>query len=483
MSLIRKLLNIWSSGGTLESPPPSAAKIDLGFVGDERPYIDRFNWLQNRAEKKLNDLLVNGVSSAYDNATEAEVKAMLTTGLWDESWGLSLDAHNTISGGAAKEYTDMVNTFDADGEPLLLVLDEALTKIEVWNPRTLTLSDTSHDLSGDIIAGTWVADSMCTDGTHVFVTFWDTVSHAHHIHAWKISDWSKHTGWPSTGTVLPGTGTLVGMGGGKRIIIASATKIVTMNSWVTVTAASSAAISIIDIAAGTITASGAGDCPTGDSCQSSGGICSDGTNVFFAAFGNAGASHYLCSAQVAAPATGCGGTGYPDNVGSNNAIQSLVQCGPDLFVSVRLHTTPSASHIPIKTHSASNVNGDGLILGQSSAPTPTGGDKYVLYKGIDTVFDGINFWVYGYIKNYASAYTGVALRISAAEMMQAMHNIERQLSDIADVFYVTPDSPVVVGDVGKIVFDGRDIWVIPEYRASQTLSGQIRRLPLALIRS
>lgn len=481
MSLIRRILDIWAETGD-KDPKFEPGKHASGWVGGDKPYIEGLNYLQNRVEEKINDLAVEGVSSAYDGATAAQVQSMLMTGQWDESWGVTNDENNTISGGATKEYTDMGLWFDADGGPQLLVMDEGLTKIEVWDARLKTLTDTSHDLSTDIIAGTWTAESMCTDGTYVYVTFYNG-STVHHLHAWKISDWSVHTGWAATGTVLPGTGPVVG-GDKKLITVANSAYLVTMNPWNSVTSASSAAISIINIATGVITASGAGDAPTADSAYTSGGICSDGTYVFFGATGST--SQYLCSASISSPATGCGGTGYPKTLAANVEISTLVQCGPTMFVSLQYDSSgPSYLDTVLETHTASNVTGDYLTLGRNTSTPQYDGSTYVLYQAFSAVFDGINIWIWGCIDNLAStAKSGVLVKLDTGKLLQNDADETRQLSDLADVFMLPPDVDIRVNqNAGVVVFDGRDIWVNPEYRPSVTLSGKIHRLPLALLRS
>jgi hypothetical protein len=78
---IDKLEYLWAESGTT-TPAPTDEKIQEGFVGGDRPTIERFNWLHNRAETKLNKIQCERVDSFYEEAADAQ--RMIMTGLWDE---------------------------------------------------------------------------------------------------------------------------------------------------------------------------------------------------------------------------------------------------------------------------------------------------------------------------------------------------------------------------------------------------------------
>ena len=59
----------------------------------------------------------------------------------------------------------------------------------------------------------------------------------------------------------------------------------------------------------------------------------------------------------------------------------------------------------------------------------------------------------------------------------------RQIHEVGSIFCVSPDTTPATAFGQRVTFDGRDIWVIPEIDDSQTNSGDLIRLPLALIRS
>ncbi len=484
---IEQLDPVWAESGDKTDPGMTDEKIAAGQVGGEYLYIERFNALQNRVETLLNSLVVERMNGLYEDA--ADKNAMLTTKLFDESWGVTSDSANVISAGATKQLGDLAVYFDATtGAPRLMALDYAGNQISVYDARSLALLDTSSDLSADLPSGggeTWHAVSMCTDGTHVYVGFIDTAANTYQIQSWLRSDWSVNTGWAATGTALPGSG--AGSFGGVRIGFASSTKLATVNSWNAVSAASSAAISIIDITDGTIDASGAGDCPTGDSAKAVSKFASDGTNIYFGASGST--SGYVCSATIANPQVGCGGSGYPYSMTTPAAGYPIapVACGAVVALGIYVGSGWAATDSVIQSCTASAAFTGKITRGQNSAGTPVTGDKWVMRIVHDARFDGINLWLVGDIDNLSSGVSCCVVKIDVAKLQaNSLSDVAPQLGDVASVFKISPvnaSSSSASLRPMSIELDGRDIWVIKENRASQTDSGKIFRLPLAQLRS
>ncbi len=485
MSLIRRFLNIWASSGSLESPVPDADKIDTGFVGDERPYIERFNWLQNRLEKKFNDLATQIASSAYDEATEATVQAMIETGLWGDSWACTDDAANLIEGGATMQYRDVTAYFNADGDARLLVADTSTMKIEIWDPRLLTQEDISHDLCDDLPVGVVAATSdfqcLCSDGMWVYAVVKDTAPapDEYYIQAWLISDWSVKTAWPATGTQLTPTGT------GKlfKAIIASAATIAVINNATTITAAGDPVIEIIDIDDGVILADGAGDAPTAITAIADPVIASDGTNLFFGAYGSTNLL-YPCSATIADPTTGCGGTDWGVATNYDAHIGAMVSMD-EKIVSFLNWGSQAYSNEVILTHTAVDAIRDIILLGQDAQAAPLTSDEYLYRECTDAVFDGVNIWVFVDIDNLSAGISGGFMKIDAAKLsFNIIVDQYRCIDDLEpSLFMVMPKDAISLGEPQMgITFDGRDIWGITQQAGSSTNSGKIARLPLALIR-
>ncbi len=476
----------WAATGSIESPVPDDNKITEGWVGGEQVEIGRLNWLQDRLEDKINLLIEESVNSFYNDA--ADPQSMISTGLWDEPWGSGVDSLNVIDAGTtSRGYKSMCVYFTALNEPQLLVLNifgaNNIT-VEVWDPRTMTLTDTSGALADDLPSGSsenWIPESMCTDGTSIYCVFTDTnpAPDEYRYQAWDIATWAVKSGWAATGTAGPSTGT-TGVGGQKyaKIIMASSTKLAVMNRCQALTASSSAGISIVDITDGTIDASGAGDATTSANNYASAGMCSDGTNVYFVAINTSTNATQLCTATIADPTAGTGGTGYPLTVSAAQSTSVLVACGPDLIVSVQ--NGAADTDIVLRTHDSGTADLDSITMGQDSQATPVDGDVFIMGDPTGICFDGINIWIYSH-SVIASTTTGVLTKVDVSKLLLRNATTSRQMSSIGNMFFIDPDTAATKQDV-PVIFDGRDVWVATESASGATNSGKIHRLPLALLR-
>ena len=466
----------WAESGSLGTTPTDE-KIQEGWVSGERPKHERFNLLQDRVEKKLNKIQREGLDSFYRDATDPQ--KMIMTGLWNESWGTMADSDNIISGGATKKYKSFASFFDANNDPRLIIADDTAGKFEVWDPRAMSLLDTSDVWSDDLPSGsgqTWECYSIITDGTYVYAAFTDTNASpdTHQIQAWNISTWDPHSGWAATGTALPGTGSLPAPG--SQIIFASSTKIATANGWNTISSSASAAISIIDITDGSIDASGAGDANAGGT-DFAYDLCSDGTNVFFIT--DLGADQWICSCTIADPTTGSGGTNFPLQETTSSAAH-VVACGPNLMIALFEGHTTQGDNV-IRSFNATDADLDIINRGQNSFGTPVGDEDYIFTNPKWACFDGLNLWILGTLTIGATSSMSLT-KIDVAKFPQIDTSIERSLNDVTTCsFIVAPDTES--WSIGRCVFDGRDIWCLIEDTASATNSGKLFRLPLALYRN
>lgn len=483
----KKFDNVFANSGALDSF--DAAKKDDGLVGGDRISIENWNALQNGVEQKINDMVEEGPATYYPDATD--VNAMITTGLWDDSWGLPIDTANVISGGATKQYIDMAPFFTADNEPRLPVLDATNNKIEVWNPRTLALVDTSDALDDDlpaIGAEVWEPYSMFTDGTSVYVMLRDSnaTPDTHQIQAWDIATWDVKTGWPTTGTALSGTGNTPHNSRDGKVIMASATKLATVSGWITIASSASTAISIIDITNGTIDSEGAGDAPTGVTAEAIDSICSDGTNIYFAVRG--ATNLHVCTATIADPTAGCGGAGYPLSLGAGSSSH-LTACGPKMITNpVSPIGGVTEADIVLYTHDSSDADLDQITVGQNTRGTPDVADGYLLGFPWDACFDGRSLWILGSI-NPTGGDLAALTKVDVAKLFLFDTSEQRHYGDVVSggPFIMPPDAEHPAGGSNWIyyrcVFDGRDIWVNVEPRASQPNSGKLMRLPQATQRT
>jgi hypothetical protein len=479
---IEKVDGVWAETGTREPTLP-AAKKTVGFLGGDQPEVERFNELIGRSDDKLDEIIEERLNSYYDGSADHQLA--LSTGIWPDAWGQVAETANTISSGGTKEIRDLAVFFNALGHPRLLLLDEANTKIEVWDPRTLAAAtdySTSDALTDDLPSGggeTWECESMCTDGTSVYCTFVDTnaAPDEHHIQAWDISSWNVKTGWPATGTALAGTGaTAHSASRQSKVIVADSSNLAVACAWTTVAAVGDPAIQLFLLSDGTAVRDGAGDCtntyfPTSD-------IVSDGTNIYFTATkGIGGNVVILCTATIADLTAGLGGS-YPLTLNTiNEDMARICMVGTDSVVSVTSGAAFAAGTEILRTHESATAALAEYVLGQDSQAVAVSATTFMINENcFSTCFDGVNFWALTQSDNQATL-----IKTDVGQLFNRNITDKRQWSDISSS-YVLFKGNLQLSPYNKIVFDGRDIWSIADPRASQTDSGKIFRLPLALLR-
>jgi hypothetical protein len=317
MGLLAKFAKRWASSGSKANPDTAVVnKTITGMEDDDQFPMEWYNWQNDRVEQQLDRLVLRNPGPASPGLTRDQLVQgrFSAAGQDGRSWGNMFDAVNTLSYGtigirAVDIYYPADDPDTATYEaPRLLVLDSSNNKILEYNTGDQSTRDSGA--LGDLPTGggqLWAPTTMHSDNTFVYVMFADTVTNAKRMQCYQLSDWTKASGWPATGIAI-GTGTLPY--GGDRIITIDDTYICAIDSDRVITAASTAAVYLIQKSDGTITDSGAGDSPTGLSLKAFSGLASDGTNVYFSVFDGT-VSGKLCSASLANLQTGSGGTGYP----------------------------------------------------------------------------------------------------------------------------------------------------------------------------
>lgn len=467
--------HIWANAGT--KTEPSSTKKDLGFVSGEQPSCDQFNWLENETEIIVNGLVNERLISYPEDIVDPY--EMISSNLWSSgNYGQSLNNQMYINGGAAKAYVDIAICYDDDGNPMVLALNQANTTIEKWNARTLTNVSVSSNLAVNLPSGTWKAESMCCDNSYIYVVFRDTAGHVYRLQSWRCDTFGVNSSWPTTGCALPGSGTPPGTKSGK-VIVASATKLATMNGWVESASSASTLISIVSKSVGTITASGAGDAPSGVYAVDT--MVSDGTNVYYYATGTT--PYCICTATIADPTAGTSGTGYPKNAYGGACI--LGSAGTAI-VSAVSSGAYGATDAAVKTHRADFADCDTILTGRNAAASALAGSNYIYNKAYALCFDGINIWVA--MKSNGQKAAVALLKIDMSKLLldnRACDN-QRSIPDLTNShFLLGQDTNLTVTyfEYVNLIFDGRDLWCNVQPSASTTDSGMIYRLPLALLRN
>ncbi|MCP4712592.1 MAG: hypothetical protein GY869_28540, partial [Planctomycetes bacterium] len=216
---IDKFDNEWGEDGT-RTPVPSATKIDTGWVSGaeaDRPSIEYFNFLQYRADHKINQLVEHGALTAPPGLTQEQIasKRFGTVAGTGAPWAHMWSAGNEISVGATLEIIETAVAFDPDTDArMLLILEATNNRIYKYNTDTLAEIDNSASLldTGLPSGGgeDWEPNSFCCDNTYIYVLFQNntpTPNETHYVQSYLISDYSVNTGWAATGTALQNTGT------------------------------------------------------------------------------------------------------------------------------------------------------------------------------------------------------------------------------------------------------------------------------------
>jgi hypothetical protein len=386
-------------------------------------------------------------------------------------WGHMWSVFNSISvpSAATAELLDLAVGFDDSDHPLLLVLDAATYQIHKYDTRTGTLVDSSGTL-GDLGAGTWRPTALASDSQYVFVMFMDTAAapnETHKVQKYRISDWvgGAAIGWPSTGVLLSGAGTNPIVGDrGDRILVCTDDYVATLNSWVALSTSGQAGITLINRATGAIVASGAGDVPVGAQVyptSETGGFVTDGTYLFYIAQDNATTLNTrICSVTITAPTTGIGGAGWPYNLGTTNAIRGLGFDGDIIY------SSKAAPDGDIGLHRVSDAD---------SGEIPYFGPEQDVY--FDSIFDGKRHW-FGITNVVRAGDPGLrSLAVGGVSELR-VQNDQPQLNDSRYLFDMDATGAYTPG---RLAWDGSNVWYIAERQASETLSGIVRRVPVAML--
>jgi hypothetical protein len=506
---LTKNVHPWANDGTQESDTTlTNTKRDTGWVGGDRPSKERFNRIQYDIDNDLNQIKEE-VPTSYSTINSVAVQeAMISEQLWYINLGVTSNAANEFcsAGSSLRSYVELCSFFDPDtNSPMILALDQTTCKVYVIDPRALNPGyepsiDSSDLLSDDLPSGsgqTWIPVSMACDNTYVYIIFRDTNASpdTYQIQSWDVATWDVNPGWASTGTALPVTGDPVYTSvRPSKVIVASSSKLATLNCPATITANTTAAVSILDKTDGSIDASGAGDAPTGVTARPYGSIASDGINIYFMVYEASTPSCYLCTATIADPTAGTGGSDYP--LQNSGAYYGLVCAIGGLVVSC--YSTTYASEDPsdlvIRTHKSTAADLDYIYRGQNPYSTPAEAQNYLYTRPLAMCFDGINIWIYctnQLVDSGATYYRTGLLKIDAAKLLESNQDhstFKRQLTDVAIGPFLINGRAARTNTSANtaymsIAFDGRDIFCNWDVEVSQTYSGRLYRLAKAILRS
>jgi hypothetical protein len=261
------------------------------------------------------------------------------------------------------------------------------------------------------------------------------------------------SGWPATGTAMPGTGNVAAAGHAHKVIVASASRLAVANCHVATT---STCISIVNMSTGAITASGSGDATSSANRHPSGAITSDGSNVYFCTYDGGTDDVEADSAQIAAPGTGAVSSAFPLSIGANLSLeQSFSACfdGNNVWF---VKEGGDVAVIDIFSDALRTLDGSSAFSGNVR----------------NCCFDGVNVWIQELNSDglvFAHAFRANAMRPVNGELL------ERCRVDRALMMYETRKGDITYTDyMGRMMWDGDTMWMAPTNQAALTgLTGYV----------
>lgn len=456
--------------------------IDAAWIFDNGTSDLEDDQIDFKDSPRFRTLIGGSAAPATSDADLAGKNVVTTTG-----WAWPFSNQNDANMSSTLELVDVCVGF-VDGARRILALSASNNQIAVIDPTDMHVDSTSgSNLASGLPApqvSQWNPTAMCCDGTYVYVMFEGDHatpgSRTHYIQAYALTDWSVRSGWAATGTVLPGASPTTGVYGGSEtmtdrcIMVPGQAKVATLNSWVPVANSNSPVVSVIDATDGSVDGYGAGDVSnTGASVYASGGLASDGTNIFFSTYDTTPGNGELATCTVASPSTGSSINDFPKAI-SSDYCQELIFDHDCLWALIFGTSTARGA---IWFHDCDSSSGAWLTFQDSS-----GTDTAAIRWG---AFDGLNIWVL--IQDETSGGgEHVALGRFPVGRVQYENNTSDGLTKLIDGrFKITRKSEVndvSAENFGRICFDGDGIVVCCDSRGSQSLSGQVRKLPRAGMR-
>ena len=434
----------------------------------------------NKGDNKINEILTGtGKGTPLDTGEEAFIKGLFTP---QDSVASPLDPGNFLDAeDDTKAYFNLSYTV-ISGAPTILAANYVTgAYVDVFDLDAMTL-DSENDLTAALPSGggeTWATVDICNDGTHAFVLFEDTTNNTFQVQSFLLTDWSTNTAWPSTGLALSGSGSPSVK---PKIKYVADDKLAVIQTWITITADTDAAVAILDATDGTLDGEGAGDV-TYTSNTDAAGLSSDGTYVFFVVRDLSADNVQICSMPIASPGgTGCGGTYWPVNytdITDASNYRGAMACSGSIVVVGFSKDTDLIRFIAAEIQIGASV-----VLKTSGT-----GEPNAIYN---IIWDGLGFWATGgSAKDPTDTYANPAiLKLTGAlkgwtdggssdpaQFESSVDNVDAWSA------LITPADALGTPDDVPCVHDGNGLWYVPVPDAGDSdYSGKIARFAKTLLR-
>lgn len=349
-----------------------------------------------------------------------------------------------------------------NGKRKISIFNRDTQYAELWDVDTMT-RDSTASVSAVLPGASYKCYSTYGEGKYLYGWFYNGTTGLY-IQAFDVSTWSVKSGWAATGVSM-GTQTAGSNPNylGKMIISIDQTRLC-IGRWI-----DGQQLAYISKSNGSILSTGDGDATLTD--YEPRALCTDGKYVY-AVFieGDPGATSYLVSASIANIDVGCGGTGWPKNIGAaSDTWPASIACAQDRVACV----TENGTYVTLYGKNGNDYqiefNGSLLSFGQ-------------LFS------DGINIYAEGYIKLHATASTKQAIfKLSIGGFLSESWGTSiKTVSMYSDEFkflkyYIWDDiaNYGTFGIVDGMDFDGNDLWKLCD--PSSNFPGKVIRIPNVLI--
>lgn len=307
----------------------------------------------------------------------------------------------------------------------------------------------------------WQAMSVCSSGPNLYVQFYDASTEAWRIQGYDATSdlLPKLTAWPATGvdptpahTGLPGFYAFNPTPRNYAMCIASATRLAVLSGHIELTGAAGTALTVLNLADGASPAYGSGDVSTGADVISSGGLCSDGTNLYFTTLNHSTSVTTVNSAQVSSP--GAGRAGFVKRtLGTASApTENFCHC---------LVWTGETVVCPCEDGTVEFIWTTGVVTSLYVSRAKPSYIKKLRWA----CYDGLHVWLFGSWDNSGLEVGGVAaVRMDAAaeHVPSFVGGLETVATPVSMMTYEETlyDAIADSRNIGPAIFDGDAVWQI-----------------------